>query len=221
MHYHDSADFDFAKTLAQAAPAQAEAYGAFNGTVFSAEDDVVSLKDRELMAIGVSVTTQCPYCLDVHVGNAKKAEATRDEVARAVFVASALRAGAGCTHGYLALKSYRQGAELAGFQEPSDVAFHRDLRKVGGGGVEAFQKFDAAVFDSDDEVLSLKVRELIAVAVAATTQCPYCISAHAGNAKSAGASEDEVTRAVLVAAALRAGAGYTHGLLAMKVYDEK
>jgi AhpD family alkylhydroperoxidase len=54
----------------------------------------------------VACTTQCPYCLDVHTRNAKKAGATREEVAEAALLAAALRAGAAVTHGALAVKLF-------------------------------------------------------------------------------------------------------------------
>jgi len=46
------------------------------------------------------------YCLDVHTGNAKKAGATREEVAEAALLAAALWAGAAVTHGALAVKLF-------------------------------------------------------------------------------------------------------------------
>lgn len=76
-------------------------------------------------------------------------------------------------------------------------------------GMAAFDALNAAVFK--DGALSVKVKELIAVAVAVTTQCPYCIEVHVKKAKAAGASEAELTEATLVAAALRAGGAVTHG----------
>ncbi|WP_051297279.1 carboxymuconolactone decarboxylase family protein [Brevibacterium album] len=221
MHYHEPGDFDFAKILAQAAPSQAKAFGAFDAKVFDPADEVLDLRTRELIAIAVAATTQCPYCMDVHVGNAKKAGASREEVARAVFVASGLRAGGAYTHGFLAFKAFEEGADLEHFHEPGDRKHLRSLRQAAGGAVEAFGAFDAAVFDPEDEVLSVLTRELIAIAVAATTQCPYCLAGHVGKAKAAGAGEEHIARAVMVAAALRAGAAYTHGFLAMKLYDEK
>ncbi|MET0523766.1 MAG: carboxymuconolactone decarboxylase family protein [Nocardioides sp.] len=71
-----------------------------------------------------------------------------------------------------------------------------------------------------DGALDSKTKELIAIAVAATTQCPYCMEAHAGGAKKAGATESEVAEAVMVAAALRAGGALTHGWLALKQYAD-
>ena len=58
------------------------------------------------MALAVSFTTQCPYCLDVHIAAAKRAGATKEEVAETALIAATLRAGAAVTHGTLALKLY-------------------------------------------------------------------------------------------------------------------
>src|ERR671912_253322 len=79
---------------------------------------------------------------------------------------------------------------------------------------KAFAAFDAAVMAGG--VVPLKYKELIAVAVALTTQCPYCIDIHATKARAAGATEGELAEATLVAAALRAGAAMTHGTHALE-----
>ncbi len=85
----------------------------------------------------------------------------------------------------------------------------KTMRELAPEGMGAFDALNAAVFK--DGALSLKVKELIEVAVAVTTQCPYCIEAHVKKAKAAGATEAELTEATLVAAALRAGGAVTHG----------
>jgi AhpD family alkylhydroperoxidase len=74
---------------------------------------------------------------------------------------------------------------------------------------KAFVAFDESVLKHG--VIPLKYKELIAVAVALTTQCPYCIDIHATKAKKAGATEQELAETTLLAAALRAGAAMTHG----------
>ena len=56
----------------------------------------------------------------------------------------------------------------------------------------------------------------MAIAVALTTQCPYCIEIHSNKAREAGASEQEISEVVMIAAALRAGAAVTHGTHAIK-----
>lgn len=73
---------------------------------------------------------------------------------------------------------------------------------------KGYQAFDAAAMA--DGAIPAKTKELIAVAVAMTTQCPYCIEIHSKRAKDAGCSEAEVGEAVMVAAALRAGGAVTH-----------
>ena len=70
------------------------------------EDGKIPRKYRELIAVAIAHVTQCAYCLDVHARAAKKAGATREEVAETVFLAAALRAGAAAAHGTLALKLF-------------------------------------------------------------------------------------------------------------------
>jgi AhpD family alkylhydroperoxidase len=74
---------------------------------------------------------------------------------------------------------------------------------------KAFVAFDEASFK--DGAIPVKYKELMAVAVALTTQCPYCIEIHSKKARKAGATEQELAEATLVAAALRAGSAMTHG----------
>jgi len=81
-------------------------------------------------------------------------------------------------------------------------------------GMKAFWAFDKAAMAAG--AIPSKYKELMAIAVAFTTQCPYCIEIHSGRAREAGASENEIAEAVLVAAALRAGAAITHGTHALK-----
>jgi len=79
--------------------------------------------------------------------------------------------------------------------------------------MEAFWAFDKAAVA--DGAIPVKYKELIAVAVALTTQCPYCIEIHTGNARKAGATDTELTEAAMVSAALRAGAAVTHATHAL------
>lgn len=79
--------------------------------------------------------------------------------------------------------------------------------------MKAFWAFDKAALA--DGAIPVKYKELIAVAVAHTTQCPYCIDIHGANARKAGATETELVEAAMVAAALRAGAAVTHATHAL------
>lgn len=67
----------------------------------------------------------------------------------------------------------------------------------------------------------MKTKQLIALAVAHVTQCPYCIEAHAKHADGAGASREEMMEAIWVAAEMRAGAAYAHSALALEAIAAK
>lgn len=77
----------------------------------------------------------------------------------------------------------------------------------------AFEAFSHAVFA--DGALPGKTKQLIAVAVAHVTQCPYCIEGHTRRAHRHGASSEEVMEAIWVAAEMRAGGAYAHSALAL------
>jgi AhpD family alkylhydroperoxidase len=85
------------KTLGAKAPDAWQAFVAFDQAALA--DGVVPKKYKELIALAVALTTQCPYCLEIHRGAALKAGATEEEIAEVTFVAAALRAGAAVTHG--------------------------------------------------------------------------------------------------------------------------
>ena len=95
-----------------------------------------------------------------------------------------------------------------------NLAKMKDLDALAPEAMKAFVAFDKVALAAG--AISVKYKELIALGVAFTTQCPYCIELHAGNARGAGASEQEIAEAVLVAAALRAGGAVTHGTHALK-----
>ena len=78
---------------------------------------------------------------------------------------------------------------------------------------EAWDTFSRAVFTAG--ALPEKTKQLIAVAVAHTTQCPYCISGHTRLARRKGASDQEIMEAIWVAAEMRAGGAYAHSTIAL------
>ena len=89
------------KTMNTLAPKVMEAFWAFDKTAVA--DGAIPVKYKELIAVAVALTTQCPYCIDIHQGNARKAGATDAELVEAAMVAASLRAGAAVTHATHAL----------------------------------------------------------------------------------------------------------------------
>lgn len=86
-------------------------------------------------------------------------------------------------------------------------------RELAPDAEAAFQDFSQKVFA--DGVLSAKIKQIVAVAVAHVTQCPYCIKGHTKAALRHGASEQELMEAIWVAAEMRAGGAYAHSVLAL------
>ncbi|HQQ69629.1 MAG TPA: carboxymuconolactone decarboxylase family protein [Alicycliphilus sp.] len=95
----------------------------------------------------------------------------------------------------------------------SSVDIARKRRELAPKQLEAFRAFSAAAFAPGE--LDVKTKELIAVAVAHVTQCPYCIRGHTEAALKAGASEAQIMEAIWVAAEMRAGGAYAHSALAI------
>ncbi len=99
-----------------------------------------------------------------------------------------------------------------------------DLGKFGEiakGNAELAKKFFdwyGAVFA--DGALSAREKSLIALAVAHAVQCPYCIDAYANDSLKQGCSEEEMTEAVHVAAAIRGGASLVHGVQMRNIVEK-
>jgi len=106
-HYHDPADLRFLKDMNKLAPNEFKAWLALQDIV-GREGGTIPRKYRELIALAVAFTTQCPYCIEVHTKAAKGAGASREEITESSFIAAALRAGGAATHGAMALIFYDQ-----------------------------------------------------------------------------------------------------------------
>lgn len=94
---YDMSNLRKLKTIEANAPAAMQAFWAFDKAAMA--DGAIPVKYKELMALAVAFTTQCPYCIEIHSGKARQAGASDTEIAEAVTIAAALRAGAAITHG--------------------------------------------------------------------------------------------------------------------------
>lgn len=82
---------------------------------------------------------------------------------------------------------------------------------------DAFEAFSRKVFAAG--ALPSKTKQLIAVAVAHVTQCPYCIRGHTKAARAAGATSQEIMEAIWVAAEMRAGGAYAHAAISIDALE--
>lgn len=201
--------------LKEYAPQAFRTFFAFNDKALA--EGNLSVKLKELIAVAVAHITGCPYCIDLHVGNAKKNNADKEEVTEAIFVATALKAGLAVAHGVNALNAFDEEEK----DELYKASYFNRLTEFGdidAGTFKAFAAFDHKSIKAGK--LSEKEKELIAVASAHTTGCPYCIDLHTKNAKKTGSSLEEISEAIFVAAALKAGSAVAHSVNALNAFDE-
>lgn len=92
-------------------------------------------------------------------------------------------------------------------------------RELAPETLAAFQSFSRQVFA--DGALPAKTKQLIAVAAAHITQCPYCIKGHTKAAMKHGATPQEIMEAIWVAAEMRAGGAYAHAQLSIAAMNEE
>ncbi|AWB89717.1 carboxymuconolactone decarboxylase family protein [Salinibacterium hongtaonis] len=97
-----------------------------------------------------------------------------------------------------------------------DREYMRNYKTASPDLLKAYGEFNGAVFADEGREIPKKYRELMAVAVAVSMQCSYCIEVHTKSAVTAGATEAEVAESVWVAAAIGTGAPFMHGRLAFK-----
>lgn len=84
------------KEMDENAPDSMKAFWAFDKAAFA--EGALSVREKQLIAVAVALTTQCPYCIEIHTGDARKAGATDAQLAEAAVVAAAIRAGGAITH---------------------------------------------------------------------------------------------------------------------------
>ncbi|MFI5610325.1 carboxymuconolactone decarboxylase family protein [Amycolatopsis sp. NPDC051903] len=105
------------------------------------------------------------------------------------------------------------------YHDSSDMKYLAALKKSAPAEYKKFMDYQDVVSREDGEI-PRRYRELIAIAVALTTQCAYCIDVHTSAAREQGTTSGELAEAVLIAGAVRGGGAVAHGLLAMKLYND-
>ncbi|WP_337983104.1 carboxymuconolactone decarboxylase family protein [Lysinibacillus sp. C5.1] len=177
----------------------------------------LSAKLKELIAIAVAHTTGCPYCIELHITQAKQKNASKEEASEAIMIATALKAGSALAHGVNALNAYDGNTDEELYKEQYFLRI-KEFSTLHSSAFNAFIDFDTKTMK--DGLLTGYEKELIAIAVAHTTGCPYCISLHVQAAKKLGVSKEEIAESIVVATALKAGSALAHGVNALNAYDQ-
>jgi AhpD family alkylhydroperoxidase len=99
--FYGKKDIEKAAKMYALKPEIMKAFLEFDGKVFAVGS--LNVKTKELIAIACTHITQCPYCIEGHTKRANKAGATPEEIAEAIFVAVAIRAGGSMAHSSIAM----------------------------------------------------------------------------------------------------------------------
>lgn len=167
----------------------------------------LSGKQKALIATAVAIVIGSSYSIQSQVDRAKEEGATKEELTEAMFVATNVKAGATASHGVNMLNAY----DGQGGEELYRSSYLRRLNEffvINKNNAQSFMHFHHMAMS--EGVLSTKEKELIAIACAHTTRCPYCIEVHVRAAKEAGVEKGAISEAVFVAIAVHAEASQLH-----------
>jgi len=104
--YYGKKDIEKVAKLYTLKPELSKAFLDIDAKVFV--DGSLDKKTKELIAVACGHITQCPYCIEGHVKGAKKAGASEEEIAEAIFVAIALKAGSSLAHSCIAMEALEE-----------------------------------------------------------------------------------------------------------------
>jgi alkylhydroperoxidase/carboxymuconolactone decarboxylase family protein len=106
-------------------------------------------------------------------------------------------------------KNYYDAADLKKFSKITDWS-----PELGN----KFFDYYAKVFE--EGALTAREKSLIALAVAHTEQCPYCIDAYTKDGLQRGIPKEQMMEAIHVGAAIKSGATLVHGVQMMNKVDK-
>lgn len=201
--------------LSKLAPETFKAFIAFDQLALA--EGLIAKRTKELIAVAIAHVTGCPYCIEAHVTAAKKFEVSKEEILEAIMVATTLKAGSALAHGLNGLNAYDGTEDDDELYKRSNMLRFKELGKSNPEIFKSFNKFDIEAMKPG--LISRKDKELMAIAVAHVTGCAYCIEGHTKKAKQLDISMEEITEAIFVATALKAGSALAHSVNALNAFE--
>lgn len=104
------------------------------------------------------------------------------------------------------------------YYQPEDLSKFGNINEWSPELGKKFFEYYESVFQKG--ALSAREKSLIALAVAHTIQCPYCIDAYTQDGLERGIEKEEMMEAIHVAGAIRGGASLAHTVQAMNIYNK-
>ena len=105
-NYYDPADLKKFGNITQWSEELGNNFFEYYGKVF--EEGALTAREKTLIALAVSHTEQCPYCIDAYTKDALQRGVTKEQMMEAVHVAGAIRGGATMVHGTQMMKKAKK-----------------------------------------------------------------------------------------------------------------
>ncbi len=102
--YYDPSDLKKFGKIADWNDELATKFFDYYGKVF--EEGSLTAREKSLIALAVSHTVQCPYCIDAYTGDGLQRGISKEEMMEAVHVAAAIRGGASLVHSVQMMNKY-------------------------------------------------------------------------------------------------------------------
>jgi len=208
----------FSSKLVGLAPEAFKAFGEFNKQALG--EGALTVKAKELIAVGITHLTGCPYCIEAHTGKAKTEQASLAELAEVIAVAAAVNAHSSYYHGVNLAAAYEGGhPEGSDLYPLGNLARAAQLAEQNPQGAISFERYVEQALKAGK--LTEKEKLLVAVGASFVAGNAYSIEIFTAQAKAAGISLQEIVEALLVAAALNAGAVAAHRINALQAFERE
>ena len=221
MHrpYYDRGHLPKFSEIREGSPKLGAKFFDYYGLVFA--EGELGKRVKSLTALAVAHVVQCPYCIDAYTSGSLETGADLEQMTEAIHVASLVRGRSVVLHGRQMLGQASRASMGEGSDTVVSAAYydrsHLDRAPDIGPLPEKLRDYEASVFE--DGALAPDEKQLIALAVAHTIQCPYSIELHSKACLREGLRLEEMTEAVHVAVAIRGGASLIHGIQMMERSD--
>ena len=96
-HYYHAPDLARFPEVGKGAPELWEKFLAWYGAVFA--EGALTAREKALIALAVSHTVQCPYCIDAYTTASLEHGSNEEQMTEAIHVAAAIRGGSSLVHG--------------------------------------------------------------------------------------------------------------------------
>jgi AhpD family alkylhydroperoxidase len=206
----------YSSKLFNQVPETVKAFSEFNKLALAS--GALTVRQKELVAIGIAHVTGCPYCIEAHVHKAKAEEAALEELIEAILVAAAVQSHAVFAHGANAAVAYEGGfGGDGGDLYPFSNVERSEQLAANAAEADPLTKFWAEALKPGR--LNVKEKLYVALGTALVAGDPYGIEVYTGKAREAGITLQEIAEILFIAAVLNAGAVVAHRVNAVAAYE--